>query len=864
MVAILALKMQEPEATVEAPPGPAVRRGKRLPPIQTNFAPDLLPNIQRPPPIETIIYKTSPEQPLPSLPSADSTAIGKRASRSILSGLFNRSRSVKEQLSPVSSHDNTEHDIVQGRSDSPSSGMPRPRSSDNKVRKPPPPKKIQPQRSVMTWDPLPLFQAYTQAAKYADLVVPATSADLILKSQRQSQTRRKSETHIAEEDETTRLESGPVETRRKSNKSATSSVNLEWVAKIFVLTTTGFLLQYAGSGHHDRLPEKIIQLTKDSAAFASDAIPGKHWVLQVTQAFSDDENYAPASSKSVFSKLGRRTEPKRVTKNFLLVMESAQDMDAWLVSVRKQIQALGGKTYRPDEVSRKSPIDIMQQLQQKPSRRFLIERNPPPDGGEHSPTSIRKQSEGSILSTTFEHGTASDVLLPRLGVVHQEGSISRIPQNTIKPNDLDTSTTSKPTIPKISFQPVQYRDTPPASPPPAGQPPDSLLRWELPANFTPSFSTTTAGFMSTSEHNSGGLQSAKSDYTRRESLLSGDRRSSQSSQPRGYRSASVTSDQAPNFSLPTFSHRFSQSTRSGTTIITPPTSSGSARRPPSPSSSESSHKRTDSILPELPVIVLPSSSKNSIDGSVPQLIFSDGVEEWEDPEEPESIQGHPQDSTIPKRLSSLGNLLDDLEDTEDSVPSDASASNGPIPKRLSSLGNLPRFSHPAGSGVTNVVPSQSQLQPDVVSPRRHSAMDFVPKGSTPKRNDRLSYLPPQLPPPTGALPAVPTNQKPLSIPMANVAAPKVRRPASLQVKSNSGRLTERASFNNLQTSSPAVMPMTIRERRSFMGRPPSHLLGPPKLPPPNAPLPSVPQAQAENANCAPISSSTRPLELVRA
>ena len=36
-------------------------------------------------------------------------------------------------------------------------------------------------------------------------------------------------------------------------------------------------------------PEKILALSKDSVAFASDAIAGKHWVLQVSQHADDDD-----------------------------------------------------------------------------------------------------------------------------------------------------------------------------------------------------------------------------------------------------------------------------------------------------------------------------------------------------------------------------------------------------------------------------------------------------------------------------------------------------------------------------------------------------------------------------------------------
>lgn len=51
---------------------------------------------------------------------------------------------------------------------------------------------------------------------------------------------------------------------------------VEWTRKIFILVTSGYLLQYASAGSFDRVPEKMMKLGKDSVAFASDAIPGKH------------------------------------------------------------------------------------------------------------------------------------------------------------------------------------------------------------------------------------------------------------------------------------------------------------------------------------------------------------------------------------------------------------------------------------------------------------------------------------------------------------------------------------------------------------------------------------------------------------
>ena len=51
-------------------------------------------------------------------------------------------------------------------------------------------------------------------------------------------------------------------------------------------------------------------------------------------------------------------------------------MNEWLVAVRKQIEALGGKKYNPDVFCRRTSSEVRRTLREKPSRRFLIKRDP--------------------------------------------------------------------------------------------------------------------------------------------------------------------------------------------------------------------------------------------------------------------------------------------------------------------------------------------------------------------------------------------------------------------------------------------------------------------------------------------------------
>ena len=218
-------------------------------------------------------------------------------------------------------------------------------------------------RTANIWEPPPLFQAYPQAVKYGTLRVPTLSAEEILRL----------------DGNVTNADSGRTLRRDRRSKRPTASDVLsksDWSHKIYVLVTSGYFLQYDGLGAFDRQPEKIMPLGKDSVAFASDAIPGKHYVLQIAQASDGVVAADFEASKSRFSKLGLRNEIKRSTPSFLLVLESAEEMSSWLVAVRREIHALGGKEYKTDEF-RRGPVEgFGQRLRPNTHQRYVVKRDP--------------------------------------------------------------------------------------------------------------------------------------------------------------------------------------------------------------------------------------------------------------------------------------------------------------------------------------------------------------------------------------------------------------------------------------------------------------------------------------------------------
>ncbi|UNI21742.1 hypothetical protein JDV02_007702 [Purpureocillium takamizusanense] len=231
----------------------------------------------------------------------------------------------------------------------------------------------QPREAPVHWSMPPLFKAFPQAVRHVTLPATSLSADAILRfSEKKAGT-------SSPQDPTAPVEDGeldPQETdrdRKKPRRNATvSAENLEWTTKIYILVTSGYLLQYAGDGHFDRLPEKVLRLGPSSAAFATDAIPGRHWVIHVSSTAQADGTPTP-DSRSLFSKLPFRVD-KRSTSNLLMVFEGADVMEAWISILRGEIEKLGGKK-NLSETGKPKTAEATQHLREQPSQRTLIVRD---------------------------------------------------------------------------------------------------------------------------------------------------------------------------------------------------------------------------------------------------------------------------------------------------------------------------------------------------------------------------------------------------------------------------------------------------------------------------------------------------------
>lgn len=266
-----------------------------------------------------------------------------------------------------------------------------------------------PRQPSIHWDPPPLFQAYPQAIKHATLQASTSSPDVLLRTQSQRKVYNVLQENIGSKlDITLSAEGDPddkkSEKAKSSNKRLASSIvanTPELTTKIYVLVTSGYVLQYAGDGPFDRLPEKVLQLGKESAAFACDLIPGKHWVLQISQTAKEDGTVSMVPQKSFLSRLRlQNASARRTATSFLLVLESAEEMDSWLTAVRKEIDALGGMKCRPDSEpdSNDSGNPVEKQLQEKLGHRFLVQRDP---NRFNNNTPVRSPDQSPVDSPTI-------------------------------------------------------------------------------------------------------------------------------------------------------------------------------------------------------------------------------------------------------------------------------------------------------------------------------------------------------------------------------------------------------------------------------------------------------------------------------
>lgn len=207
-------------------------------------------------------------------------------------------------------------------------------------------RRISQDQRIVGWNPPPLFQAFARSTKHGLVEVTTASPEaLIAKSRAKKIGALQIAPDAAPRGSTDTGRSGEVLrlgrfTSRNSNSVHVSHVDVE--RKIFVLVTSGHLLQYSEYGPSGRLPEKVLLLCEASAAFASDLISGRPHVAQVSQAV-DEQGLPVAPTNSLLSRLGSRSSTaKKLISDVLLILPDGDELKSWLSAIRQQIEELGG------------------------------------------------------------------------------------------------------------------------------------------------------------------------------------------------------------------------------------------------------------------------------------------------------------------------------------------------------------------------------------------------------------------------------------------------------------------------------------------------------------------------------------------
>lgn len=294
------------------------------------------------------------------------------------------------------------------------------------------------------WRPPPLFQVYPQAIKHGCLPLPAPAslAESILRINGSGPKAPAKDTENNDGNQLLNPDSfdsnGAIhrkkrEPRHQPSSSSGNMNKMEWTQKIYVLATSGYLLQYAGEGKFDRLPEKMMKLGPKSVAFASDAIPGKHWVLQVTQHFDEEATTSTVTvdgGRPLFSRFGFRPLGPRMARTLLLVFDNPEEMHSWLVAVRAEIEARGGKKYVSEWFTGEHEDNEEEKDTERQNNRNIRR---PVKGGINQLSELRRRSQrGPILwengaGVDYQSRRASYQSVNRRSVVSISGSTSAAP-----------------------------------------------------------------------------------------------------------------------------------------------------------------------------------------------------------------------------------------------------------------------------------------------------------------------------------------------------------------------------------------------------------------------------------------------------
>lgn len=293
-----------------------------------------------------------------------------------------------------------------------------------------------PRTTIDDWDPPPLFQAYPQSVRHGTLLGTNLSADSI----RGHQLRRQNAGLFGSTTTLPLVREG-LEDELSQREQSWQSLGLiptldgpELVSKVFVLVTAGRLVQYAGDGNYDRMPEKVLQLGEKSAAFACDLIPGKHFVIQVVQSVNDEGIATINKSRSLLSRLRMPSAAlRKMTSSFLLILSTPEEMDFWLKAIRKVINQLSGKGGKGESGGKHSRKNTAEKVDELPTHRFQAQKA----SLEGRQSLTRSSSPHSQARSSFHPSSVLPLATSTTGSTHSTEDIS--PRNSASDTDGNSS-----------------------------------------------------------------------------------------------------------------------------------------------------------------------------------------------------------------------------------------------------------------------------------------------------------------------------------------------------------------------------------------------------------------------------------------
>lgn len=299
------------------------------------------------------------------------------------------------------------------------------------------PAQIKSPRTVDDWDPPPLFQAYPQSIRHGTLLGTNLSVDAI----RGQQLRRQNVGLFGSTTSLPFVREG-LEDEPSQREQSWQSMGLipgpsdgpELLSKVFVLVTAGRLVQYAGDGNYDRMPEKVLQLGEKSAAFACDLIPGKHFVIQVVQSVNGEGIATINKSRSLLSRLRMPGAAiRKTTTSCLLIFSTPEEMDLWLKAIRKVINKLSGKDGEGETGGKHSRQNTAEKVDEVPIHRFQSQKV----SLEGRQSLTRSSSPHSQARSSFHPSSVLPLVLSTTGSTHSTEDAS--PRSSASDTDRNSS-----------------------------------------------------------------------------------------------------------------------------------------------------------------------------------------------------------------------------------------------------------------------------------------------------------------------------------------------------------------------------------------------------------------------------------------